>query len=121
MASKSNTQNQINTQCVEELIMMIKMWQSKIEDVESTVTVASRYLTDDANISGDATTEFKQGVDDVLKNVKAVKEKMEKFIKLCQQVNKTFDSVKVSTGAKFKDSQDKLIALRMQLRKVGNK
>ena len=121
MANKSNTQNQINTQCVEELIMMIKMWQSKVNDVESTVVVASRYLTDEANLGGDACDEFKAGVEDIVKNVTAAKEKMEKFVSLCKQVNKTFDSVKVSTGAKFKDSQDRLIALRMQMRKVGNK
>ena len=43
------------------------------------------------------------------------------FCQLCAKVNKTFDAVKVSSDAKFKDVEDRLVQLRMKLHRVGNK
>lgn len=121
MGNKSNAVNQINTETIENVIMLIKIWQDQVVEAETVITTAVNYLTDENNIDGDTTEILKKDVEQVSKNIATVKAKVGKFCELCAKVNKTFDSVKVSSDAKFKDVEDRLVQLRMKLHRVGNK
>lgn len=121
MANKSNTVNQINTEVIESVIMLIKMWEDKVLETETTITTAVNYLSDQNNIDGDTTEIFRKSVEQVSQNIAIVKDKVARFCEICGKVVKTFDAVKVSSDTRFKDVEDRIIQLRMKLHKVGNK
>ena len=70
---KSNAVNQINTETIENVIMLIKIWQDQVVEAETVITTAVNYLTDENNIDGDTTEILKKDVEQVSKNIATVK------------------------------------------------
>lgn len=92
MGSSVNVKDQIDTEEIEAVALLLTSYQSEVEEDINKINSAVNYLTDEGNIGGDVATEFHETVKKIKPVLDRLQGKMDKFGELCRTVAESFDA-----------------------------
>ena len=121
MGSSVNVKDQIDTEEIEAVALLLTSYQSEVEEDINKINSAVNYLTDEGNIGGDVATEFHETVKKIKPVLERLQGKMDKFGELCRTVAESFDANASKTKLSFKEASDKLAATKLKVDSLAKK
>lgn len=121
MGQNANVRDQIDTEEIEVVALMLTAYTAEAEDDIKKIQSALNYLKDEENISGDVAAEFKNTLEQITPILTKLQTKMVKFGEVARVTAESFDTNAAKTKSSFKETSDRLAAIRLKSEKLGNK
>lgn len=121
MGKNINVKDQLDTERVEVIALMLTAYNSEAEESISQIRSAVNYLKDEDNIGGDVAVEFRETIEKIEPVITKLQTKMIKFGEVARTVADTFDTTASKTKTSFREAGDKLAAVRLKSERLGNK